>query len=155
MPPLPGGRKHHYGGVQEEYYRGGTLIQRMTAGSGGVRRVRRAAGSWIPVESSDDSIWEGGGATKPVDHPDREKGPPGIPDFISGKGGTADMPRGGVPGENGDKYRNAGALRAPACTQHRSDSGGRKFPPPTVRQVQHAGPLEGAERAAPGDRAVF
>ena len=30
----------------------------------------------------------------------------------------------------------------------------RKLPPPTVRQVQHAGPPEGAEWASPGDRAV-
>ena len=34
--------------------------------------------------------------------------------------------------------------------QHRGDSGGRKLPPPTVTPVRHAGPLEGAEWAAPG-----
>ena len=31
------------------------------------------------------------------------------------KGGTAEMPRGGVPGVSGDEDGNAGALRALAC----------------------------------------
>ena len=63
-------------------------------------------------------------------------------------------PIGGVPVETGNEYGDAGALRAPACPRHRGDSGGRKLPPPTVRQVRHAGPPEGAEWAPPGDRAV-
>ena len=89
-----------------------------------------------------------------VDHPGRRKGPPGIPDFLSGKGRTADMPRGGVPGESGDEDGNAGTLCAPACPRYCGDTGGRKLPPLTMRQVRHAGPPEGAERAAPGDRTV-
>ena len=51
----------------------------------------------------------------PVDHPGRGMGPPGITDVFYGKGGTADMPRGGVPGESDDKDGNVGALCAPAC----------------------------------------
>ena len=68
--------------------------------------------------------------------------------------GAADMPRGGMPGENGDEDGDAGALCAPACIRHCGDAGGRKLPPTTVRQVRHAGPLEGDELASPGDRAV-
>ena len=64
------------------------------------------------------------------------------------------MPHGGVPGESDDEDGNPGALRAPACPRHRGDARGRKIPPPTVRPVRHAGPPEGAERAAPGDRTV-
>ena len=79
---------------------------------------------------------------------------PLIPDVLSGKGGTAEMPRGGVTGETGDEDGNAGALCAPACPRHHGDAGGRKLPPPTVHQVQHAGPLEGAEWAPPGNFAV-
>ena len=45
------------------------------------------------------------------------------------------MPHGGVPGESGDKDSDAGALCAPACPRHCGDAGGRKLPPPTVRQV--------------------
>ena len=89
-----------------------------------------------------------------MDNPDIGQGPPGIPDVLSGKGGTTDMPRGGVPRETGDEDGNAGALRAPACTRQRGDAGGRKFPPPTVHQVRHTGPPEGSEWAPPGDRTV-
>ena len=64
------------------------------------------------------------------------------------------MPCGGVPKETGNEDGEAGALHAPACPRHRGDAGGRKLPPPTVRQVQHAGPLEGDEWAPRGDRAV-
>ena len=74
--------------------------------------------------------------------------------ILSVKGGTTDIPRGGVPGESGDEDGNAGALRAPACPRHRGGAGAKKLPPPTVRQVRYAGPPEGAERTAPGDRAV-
>ena len=95
----------------------------------------RAAGGWLPVESYYDSTWEGGGATTPVVHPGRRKGPPGIPDVLSGKGGTVDMPRGGLPGESGNEDGNAGALRALACPRHRGDARGSKLPPTTVRQV--------------------
>ena len=38
-----------------------------------------------------------------------------LPDVLSGKGRTAEMPHGGVPGGSGDKDGNAGALRAPSC----------------------------------------
>ena len=154
MPPLTGGRKPHYSSVREEDHKGGTSIQRTTMGSGCVQRVWRAAGGRLPVESSDESTWEGVGETTPVDHPGRGKGLPGIPDVLSGKGGTADMPCGGVPGESGDEDANTGALCAPACPRHRGDAGGRKLPPPPVRQALHGGPPEGADWAAPGDRAV-
>ena len=63
-------------------------------------------------------------------------------------------PIGGVPVETGNEYGDAGALRAPECPRHRGDSGGRKLPPPTVRQMRHAGTPEGAEQAAPGYRTV-
>ena len=154
MPPLPGGGKPYYGSVREEYHRRGTIIQGTNKGSGGKQRVQRDDVSRLPVESSDDSTWEVGGSTTPVDHPGRGKGSPGIPDILYRKGGTEDLPRGGVPRESGDKDVNAGALLAPEFPRHRGDAGGRKLPPPTVRPVQHAGPLEGAERAAPEDRTV-
>ena len=143
------------GGVRDEDYGGRELLQRTAAGSGRVRGVRRKAGGRLPVESSDDSTWESSGAKTPVDHPGRGQGPPGITDVLSSKGGTAEMPRGGVPGENGDKDGDAGALCGPECPRHRGDYGGRKLPPPTVRQVQHAGTTEGAEWASPRDRTVY
>ena len=107
--------------------------------------MRRTAGGRINVESSDDSTWESGGVKTPVDNHDRGQGPPGIPDVFIVKGVTAEMLCGGVPGETGDKDGDAGALRALACPQHRGYAEGRKIPPPTVRQVRHAGPPEGAE----------
>ena len=116
--------------------------------------MQRATGGRLHVKSSDVSTWEGGGTTTSVKYPGRRKGTPRIPDVLSGNGGAADMPHGGVPGESGNKDGNAGALRAPACPQNRGDAGGRKIPPPTVRQVRHAGPPEGAEQAAHGDCAV-
>ena len=59
------------------------------------------------------------------------------------------MPRGGLPGESGNKDGNAGALLAPECPQHHGDSGGGKIPPPTVRPMQHAGHQAGLERTSP------
>ena len=108
----------------------------------------------LNVDSSDDLTWERSGAKTTLDNPDIRQGPPGIPDVLSGKGGTAEMPRGGVPGETGDEDGDVGALCAPACPLHRGDDGGRKIHPPTMRQVRHAGPPEGAEWAPPGDCAV-
>ena len=151
MPPLTGGGKHHYGGVQEKDYGGGALIQRTTSGSVDMRRVRRAAGSWLPVKSYDDSTWEGGGATTPVVHPGRGKGPPGIPDVLSGKGGITYMPRGGVPRETGDEDGNAGALCAPACPRHRGDAGGRKPPPPRCARCDMQVPRRALNRRHPGN----
>ena len=116
--------------------------------------MRRAVGVRLPVDSSYDLTWESGGAMTPVDHPSRGQGPPGIPDVLSVKGGTAYMPRGGVPGESGDGDGNVGALRAPEFPLHRGDAVGRKLPPPTVHQVRHAGPPEGAKWASPRDRSV-
>ena len=112
------------------------------------------AGGWLSVESFDDSTWEGDRATMTVDQPGRGKGPPGIPDVLSKKGRTADMPLRRVPREIDDEDGNAGALRAPECPWHCGDAGGRKLPPPTVRPVRHAGLPVGAERAAPGDHPV-
>ena len=89
-----------------------------------------------------------------MEHTGREGWTPDLPDVLPGKGRTADMPSGRVPGESGDKDGNTGALCAPACLQQRGDSGGRKLPPPTVRPVRHASPLVGVERAAPGHSAV-
>ena len=116
--------------------------------------MRGDAGGWIPVDSSDDSTREGGVDTAAIDHTGRGEWPPELPDVLSGKGGTAEMPRGGVPGGNSDENSDAGVLRAPACPRHRGDAVGRKLPPPTVRQVQHAGTPEGAEWSSPRDHAV-
>ena len=76
------------------------------------------------------------GAKMPVDNTERGQGVPGVPDVLSGKGGTADVPRGGVPGESGDEDGNAGALSAPSSPRHRGDSVGRKLSPPKVRPVR-------------------
>ena len=111
------------------------------------------AGGRLNVELSDDSTWESGGSKTPVDNPYRRQGPV-IPDVLSGKGGTSEMPRGGVPRETGDKDGDAGALCAPACPQHLGDAVGMKLTPPTVIQVQHAGPLEGTEWEPHRNRAV-
>ena len=70
------------------------------------------------------------------------------------KGGTTEIPCGGVPGKSGDKDGNTVALSAQAYPRHRGDSGGRKLPQTTVRPVRHAGTLEGAEQAVPGYRTV-
>ena len=115
-----------------------------------MRGVRITASGWLPVESYDESTWESGRTKRPVEHPGRGQGPPGILGVLSEKGGTTDMPRGGVPGENCNKDGDAGALSAPAYPRHRGDAGGRKLPPPTVLLMRHAGTPEGLERAAPG-----
>ena len=101
-------------------------------------------GEQLAVESSDDLIWKTGGAKTKVDNPDRGHGPV-IPDVLSGKGGTANMTRGGVPRETYDEDVDAGALYATACPRHRGDAGGRKLPPPTVLHMRYAGPPEGAK----------
>ena len=154
MPPLSGGGETNYRGIREEDNGNGTVLQVETQEPCGLRRVRRDADGRLPVESSDDSTREGGRETAPVYHTGHREDVPELLDVLSGKGGTANMPCGGVPEESGDKDGNAGALRAPACPRHRGDSVGRKLPPPTVRPVRHAGLPEGAERAAPGYRTV-
>ena len=102
--------------IWEEDHGRGTVIQVATEGTGGVRKVRKDVGGRISIKSSDESTWEGGGETTTMGHPGRRKGPPGMPDVLPGKGVTADMPHGGVPGESVDKDGNAGAIRAQVCT---------------------------------------
>ena len=154
MPPLPGGGETNYGGILEEDHGKGTVIHGETQRQGGLQREWIYAGGQIPVESSDDSTWEGGRETATMDYTGRMDGAPGLPHVLSGKGGTTDMPRVGVPGKSVDKDGNAGAFCAPACCRHCGDSGGRKLPTPTVSLVQHAVPTGGSEQAAPGDRTV-
>ena len=100
--------------------------------------MQRDVGGRIPVDSSDDSTWEGSGETAAMEHTGRGEWSPELPDVFPGKGRTVEMPRGGVPGQSGNEDGNAGALRAPACPCYRGDSGGRKIPPPTVIPVRHA-----------------
>ena len=119
-----------------------------------MRLVRRYVGGRIPVKSSDDSTWEGGGETAAMEHTGHGNRTPDLPDVLPGEGRTAEMPSGRVPGQSGDKDGNAGALRAPACPQHRGDNVGKKLPPPTVRPVRHASPPAGVERTAPEHSAV-
>ena len=121
-----------------------------------MRGVRKAAGSRFPVDSSDESTWESGGATTPVDHPDRGQGSPGIPDVVPGKGGTADMPRGGVPG----KMATRTAVQVHFVHRHVLDTvvmlEEGNFPHPRCAKcnMQDAGPPEGSEQASHVDRAV-
>ena len=77
--------------------------------------MRGDAGGWIPVDSSDDSTREGGVDTAAIDHTGRGEWPPELPDVLSSKGGTAEIPRGGVPRDSGNKDGDAGALCALAC----------------------------------------
>ena len=51
----------------------------------------------VNVESSDDSTWESGGATTPVDPPDGKRGQD-VQDVLPDKGGTAAVSRGRVTG---------------------------------------------------------
>ena len=87
-------------------------------------------------------------------HTGRGEWSPELLDVFPGKGRTAEMPIGRVPGQSGDEDGNAGALHALACPQHSGDSGGRKLPPPMVRLVRHAIPLAGVEQATPWDSVV-
>ena len=65
------------------------------------------------------------------------------------------MPGGGMPGTSGDEDGIAEALLALVYPRHRGHSGGGKPPPPTVRPMQHAGPLSIPERQAPGHVPVY
>ena len=60
--------------------------------------MRGEAGGRINVDSSDESTWESGGAKMPVDNHARGKGPPGVPDVLSGKGAPRRCPMEGCPG---------------------------------------------------------
>ena len=81
------------------------------------------AGGRLPVESSDNSTWESGRETATMEHTGRREGAPELPDVLSGKVWTAEMPRVGVPRKSGDEDDNAGAVLAPACLRHGGDSG--------------------------------
>ena len=77
--------------------------------------MQRAVGGRIPVESSDDSTWEGIGDTAEMEHTGPGDRTPDVQDVLPGEGRTADMSGGGVPGQSGDKDGIAGALCALAC----------------------------------------
>ena len=115
----------------------------------------RDVGGRIPVESYYDSTQEGGRDTTAMEHTGHKDLTPDLQDVVPGKGRTAEMFSGGVPGQSGDKFSNAGALCAPECPRHHGDYGGRRPPPPTVRPMKHAGPPEGLEQAAPGHSKIL
>ena len=77
--------------------------------------MRQAVGGRIPVESSDDSTWEGDGETAAMEHTGRRDQTPDVPDVLPGEGRTAKISGGGVPGQSGNEDGNAGALCEPAC----------------------------------------
>ena len=116
--------------------------------------MRRNFGTRIPVKSYDDSTQEGGRDTAAMDHTGHGDSTPDLQDFLPVEVRTAEMSSGGVPGQSGNEDGNAGTLRAPACTRHRGDSGGRKIHPPTVPLMRHAGTPEGLEQASPGHSTV-
>ena len=76
LPPLPGdGRKQNTRGIQEETHGRGEVIKGAAAQAGGMRGVWRTAGGRVNVKSSDDSIWESGGAKTPMDTPEIDRDP--------------------------------------------------------------------------------
>ena len=137
MPPLPGGKESVGGGVREEGHGGRPHVHGASEGTGIMQGVRRFDGGGIPDESSDGSIWEGGGDTTAMEKPGRRGRATDFTNEFPGKGRSAEIPGGGMPGPSGDKYGNAGAITEMACPQHRGNSGGGKLPPPTVRPLQH------------------
>ena len=141
-------RKSVYSTYADSTYQG------VDKGVGVLRRVWRDVGGRIRVESYDDSTQEGGGDTAAMEHNGRGDWTPDLQDFLPGKGRTAEMSSGGVPGKRGNEDSNAGALRAPAYPQHRGDHVERKPPPHTVHLMRHAIPPESVERAAPGHSTV-
>ena len=84
----------------------------------------------IPVDSYDDSTWEGGVDTAEMEHTGRRDRTPDLQDILTRKGRNTEMSSGRVPGQSGNKDGYAGTLRAPACPRLRGDSGGGN-PPPT------------------------
>ena len=129
-----GGRKQNRGGIQEEDHRRRGVLCRTATRTGEMFGMCRTPGGRVNVESSDDSTWESGEATTPMDTLDGKRGQD-IQDVLPNKGGTAAISSGRVPGNTGNEDGNAGALRALACPRHCGDAGGRKLPPPTVCQV--------------------
>ena len=112
--------------------------------------MKRAVGGRIPVESYDESTWEGGGDTSEMEHPGRGDRASELQDDLHGEGRNAELSSGGMPGNIGNEDGNAGALRVTECPRHRGDSGGKKLPPPTARPMKHAVPQAGLERTTTG-----
>ena len=108
--------------------------------------VRRVVGGSIPDDSYDDSTLEGGRNTTVIEHPGHGGWASEFQNDFPGEGRPAELPVGGMPRPGGDDDGNAGALPEPACLQHRGHYVGVKPHPPTVRPMQHAGPLAGTER---------
>ena len=97
--------------------------------------MRIVVGSRVPVESYDDSTWEGGGDTSAMEHPGRGDWASDLQDDLPGKGRPSELSSGRMPGRSSYKYGNAVELMVPECNQHHGDSGIRKLPPPTVRPM--------------------
>ena len=149
LPPLPGGVEYVGGSVQEEGHRGRPHVQGAPEGTGIMQGVRGVDGGRITEESSDESTWEGGEDMTKMKNPGRGGRATDFLNDITSEGRPAKLPSGGIPGLSGDEDSNAGALTALACPRHRGQYGIGKPPPPTVRPMQHAGPLTGPERQSP------
>ena len=78
--------------------------------------MRRYFVGRIPVESYDDSTWDGGGYTAAMEHTVCGDLTPNLQDILPGERSTAEISSGRVTGQSGDEDGNVGALRAPECT---------------------------------------
>ena len=75
-----------------------------------MRQVRRAVGSRIPVESYDDSTWDGGGDTLAMEHLVRKDWSLDLKNDLPVKGRPAEMSSDRMPGRSGNEDGSAGAL---------------------------------------------
>ena len=74
--------------------------------------MRGDYGGGIPVESPDDSAWEGVRDATELKNPGRRGRAMDISNGIPGQGRPVELPSGGIPGPSGDEDGNAGALPA-------------------------------------------
>ena len=69
-----GGRKQNRGGIREKNHGRREVLRGAATRTGEMFGIWRTPGVRVNVESSDDSTWESGGATTPMDTPDRKQG---------------------------------------------------------------------------------
>ena len=82
-----GGRKQNRGGIQEEDHGRRDVLRGAAVRTGRMIGIWRTPGGRVNVESSDDSTWESGGETTPMDTPEVKR-VPDIQDVFPDKGDT-------------------------------------------------------------------
>ena len=146
---MPGGGDPIGGVVRAKDDGRGTLLLRVSEGTGAVQGVWGGDGGWIIGGVLVDTTWASSIGEMELENLVHGGRTMDVPHVLPSQGRPAEMSVGGIHRISGDEDSDAGTFSATAFPGHRGHFGRVKPLPPTVPLMQNYGPLAYTERKAP------